>query len=195
MACTQTLKGLAQSCETNLAGIRKVYIANFEDVKSVALGTSEDKPFGDASITIADIVMNSTKKFHAYNFAKQTGSLTSTLTVDETNGVRYYTNEIVLQFNKMEAKKHLEVEALAAGQLAVIVADNNGKYWYVGADNYVSASAATAQSGQSFGDLNGYNTTMSAMSAYMPFEITGENGAALKDTDFTGENGIAEEAA
>lgn len=161
--CLQTLVGIASSCDTNLAGIKKVYLANSGEAKAEI----------DASThTITGITMETSKKFVGYSFAKQTGSLTSTITKDETNGVRYYTNEIALQFNKMEAAKHLEIEALAAGELVAIVLDNNGKYWYVGHDSYLSATDTTAQSGQSFDDLNGYNITMSAMSAFLPFEVT-----------------------
>ena len=111
-------------------------------------------------------------KFYTYKFNKQTGSLTSEMTKDETNGTLYYTNTIALQFTRLEGEKHFEIEALSRGQLSVIVLDNNGKYWFVGYDGYVSAANTTAQSGQSFDDLSGYNTTMSAMSAHLPFEIT-----------------------
>ena len=165
MGCSvHTLAGLAQStCETNLAGIKKAYIANYENVSAVTINES--------AYTISAITMVSGKKFYAYNFAKQTGSLTSTLTKDETNGTRYYTNEAALQFNKMEQKKHLEMSALCADPTAVIILDNNGKYWYIGYDSYVSASDGTAQTGQSFDDLNGYNLTLQAQSAYLPFEI------------------------
>lgn len=165
MGCLQALKGLAQStCETNLAGIKKVYIANYENVSAVTVD--------ETGYTVESITMSGDTKFYAYNFAKQTGSLTSTLTKDETNGTRYYLNVITLQFNKMEAKKHLEISALAADAVAVIVVDNNDKMWYVGKDAYASATDGTIQSGQSFDDLNGYQLTLQAQSAYLPFEIT-----------------------
>lgn len=168
MSCI-SLKGIGTNCETSLAGIKKIWIAESDNVKIVP---TFDEATGRLSSHVATLtIAESTKPFFPYSFAKQTGSLTSTITIDEANGVRYYTNEIALQFNKMEAEKHLEIEALAAGELVVIVLDNNGKYWAVGYDNYVSATAAGAQSGQAFGDLNGYTTTMSAMSAYLPFEV------------------------
>lgn len=163
MACIQTLAGLGQSCDVNLAGIKEVYLANIDDVSEVAVA--------EATHTVTALTMSGSAKFIGYKFAKQTGSFTSTLTKDEQNGSRYYTTELSLQFNKMEAKKHLEIEALAAGQLAAIVLDNNGKYWYVGYDNYLSATEATASAGQSFDDLNGYTTALSAMSGHLPFEI------------------------
>lgn len=164
MGCLpQALAGIAASCDTNLAGIKKAWIGEYENFTATADMTGH---------TITSLSgATSGVSLYAYSFAKQTGSLTSEITIDEANGVRYYTNTIALQFNKMEAKKHLEMQALAAGPLIVIVLDNNGKYWFIGYDNYVSASAETAQTGQSFGDLNGYNLTMDAMSAYLPFEI------------------------
>ena len=169
MGCSlHTLAGLPQSaCETNLAGIKKAYIANYENVASVAISGSDVED----SYVITAITMATDKKFYAYNFAKQTGSLASTLTKDEAKGTKYYTNVAALQFSKMEARKHLEFSALAADPTALIVEDNNGKRWYIGYDGYASSTEGTAQTGQSFDDLNGYNISLSAQSAYLPIEI------------------------
>ena len=35
MACAQTISGLAKDCEVNMGGIRKVFVAIFDDVASV----------------------------------------------------------------------------------------------------------------------------------------------------------------
>lgn len=165
MGCLQALKGLPQStCETNLAGIKKAYIANFENVSAVSVDFS--------AYTVSSISMATGGKFYAYNFAKQTGSLTSTLTKDEANGVRYYLNVAHFQFNKMEAKKHLEMSALGADPTAVIILDNNGKYWFLGYDSYCSATDSVSQTGVSFDELNGYTLDLQQQSAYLPFEIT-----------------------
>ena len=185
MGCLQALKGLPQSmCETNLAGIKKVYIANYENVDfaGVTFSGSTDTPDGSYVIT-SGLAMTGSTKFYAYNFAKQTGSLTSTLTKDETNGTRYYTNVVALQFSKLEARKHLEFSALAADPTALIVVDNNGKKWLIGYDNYASATEGTAQTGQSFDDLNGYNISLSAQSAYLPIEITQDITALVEEVD------------
>lgn len=185
MGCLQALKGLPQStCETNLAGIKKVYIANYEDVDFTNVVMSGGVSNNISYVITSGISMASGATFHAYNFAKQTGSLTTTLTKDETNGTRYYTNVVALQFSKLEARKHLEFSALAADPTALIVVDNNDKKWLVGYDTYASATEGTAQTGQSFDDLNGYNISLSAQSAYLPIELQ------LSDADF---NAITEE--
>lgn len=162
MACLSnyTLTGILADCNPNLAGISDVWIGYYEDVTVTTSGNS---------VTAFEIESGS--NLYHYSFAKQTGSLTSTLTVDETNGTRYYTNEIGLQFTKMEARKHMEMEALAAEHLAVIVKDNNGHYWFVGKDTYVSSADQVAQTGTSFEDLNGYTLTLSNQEPHLPYEI------------------------
>ena len=160
-----TLRGIEFDCNPNLAGIRDVYITYFDDVVVNPIYSAH---------TITAATLSSGVTWYKYSFAKNTSSLTSTLTKDEANGTRYYTNTITLVFNKLEAVKHLEVMALAAEKLAVIVVDNNGKKWYVGADAYVSGSASDATTGASADDRNGYEVTLEGTSAYLPFEYTGD---------------------
>ena len=169
-----TLNGILADCNPNLAGVQEAWLGYFGDF---------DVTVSESAHTVSTIqaASASTGKFYHYTFAKQTGSLNSTLTKDEANGTRYYTSTVTLQFSKIEAKKHLEVEALSAEQLVAIIKDNNGKYWYVGYDGYLSATEGTAQTGQSYDDLNGYNVTMNAMSAYLPFEIDYSKFSSLID--------------
>jgi hypothetical protein len=176
MACLTniTLMGLQHSCEANLAGIKKVYLGYFDDFTIT--------PSESGHTATIEAVEGGEGKLYPYTFAKRTGSLTSTLTKDETNGVRYYTHSINLQFNKMEAKKHLEMEAMAAESLIAIVVDNNNKSWIVGVDGYVSTSAQTAQTGQGYDELNGYTLTLDCMSAHLPYEITEADYSSLVQT-------------
>lgn len=159
-----TLSGIPYDCNPNLAGLREVYITYFDDA-TVAPNYSAH--------TISAVTLTSGVSWYTYSFARDTSSLTSTLTKDDANGTRYYTNTITLVFNKLEATKHLEVMALAAEKLAVIVVDNNGKKWYVGADAYVSGVSSETTTGASADDRNGYTVTIEGTSAYLPFEYTG----------------------
>lgn len=167
MAClsTYSLKGIPFDCASNLAGINVVYLGYKDDF---SVTPSED----GHSCTITG---GSGAKLYSYSFAKQTGSLTSTLTKDEANGTRFYTNTLALSFNKMEGAKHIEIEAMAAEALIGIAGDNNGKFWVIGSDSYLSANSATAGSGTSYSDKNGYDIELSAMSAHLPYEITKAN--------------------
>lgn len=159
-----TLAGIPFDCNPNLAGIKDLYITYYDDVEGKLSGNTETH-------TIATLPTGAT--WYRYSFAKNTSSLTSTLTKDDANGVRYYTNSIALVFSKLEASKHLEVMAMAAEKLAVLVVDNNDKKWIVGYDSYVSANEEEAATGASFDDRNGYSVTLEGTSAYLPFEYTG----------------------
>lgn len=155
MSCLKTLTGLGRSCESNIPGLRTVYFANREDVSDVA--------FEADGITVSAITMATEAKFYKYYFAKNTGSLVTTHVRSDENGNNYYTTTINLQFNKMEAAKHVEIEALAEGNLIAVAVDNNGKAHLVGYDDYLSSQGEEiATSGAGIDDRNGYTLTLTA---------------------------------
>ena len=172
MSCIQTLNGLARDCDGNMGGIVEVMIANFDDVTAKTLTDGK----------ISAISMASSTYFHSYYFPKNTGNLTSTYNLDPAAGVRYVTSQLLLQFNRMETTKRVEMTALAIGDLAVIVKDANGKYWYLGYDFPVSATAATAETGTASSDFNGYKVTLTDTSAEFPFEVPAEAIKSLIQT-------------
>lgn len=171
MSCTQTLSGLAKDCAANMGGIVEVLIANFDDVTGVTVSDG----------VISAITMASSKKFQKYNFAKNTGSLTSTYTIDAASGVKYVTSDLLLQFNRMQTAARVEITALALGDLAVIVKDANGKYWYLGKDEPVNASAGDGQTGTARSDANRYTITLQDESPEMPYEVDSSIVDALVD--------------
>ena len=160
MACNVTLMGIALDCGTNLSGIKAIYLANDASVGNVTV--SEEQ------ITAIDA---SAGTFYEYIPAKNTGSLTKTLTKNESTGVMYYTNEVVAQFNMMETPKRKELSNIDRGQFKAIVLDSNGKYWFLGYDNYVSASAVTGQTGAGLDDGNFYTLTLTDISTELPYEV------------------------
>lgn len=162
MSCVQTLSGLARDCNSNMGGIIEALIAPFDDVTAVTITDG----------VISAITMASSKKFKKYNFNKNTGNLTSTYNIDPASGVRYVTSDLLLLFNRMETTKRVEITALAMSDLAVIVKDANGKYWYLGKDEPVNASAADGQTGTARGDVNRYSITLQDTSLEMPYEVS-----------------------
>lgn len=164
--CNQTLAGIQLDCAASLGGIKTVYIANYGDVTSVEVD--------DANGEITGITMASGATFKPYQFRKQTGSMTSTLNVDETAGINYVSTQVSLVFTKQETSKRVEMSALALGKLAVIVLDSNGKYWYLGKDDYVSSTAGGGATGTAKGDQNAYTLTLTDESYTFPFEVLPE---------------------
>lgn len=165
MACTcssYNLAGLCRDCDGSLGGIKEVYIALHKDVASVTLNS--------AGTEISAITMNSGTTFYKYQLRKNTSSLTKTLNVAD-NGNTYVTSELNLVLGKMETKKRIEMCALSKEETAVIVLDANGKYWYLGFDEGVTASAGTGETGTNRTDNNQYTITLQDMSKEYPFEV------------------------
>ena len=161
MSCIQTLSGLAKDCAANMGGIVEVMIPNFADVTGVTITDG----------VVSAVTMAADAKFKKYSFAKNTGSLTSTYNIDAASGVKYVTSDLLLQFNRMETSKRVEITALSLGDLAVIVKDANGKYWYLGKDEPVNASASDGQTGTARADANRYTITLQDESLEMPYEV------------------------
>lgn len=161
MACLITLNGITLDCQPSLGGIKKVWLTQYSDVTGVTVDPESNM--------ISDIT--SAGEWKEYQFRKATGSLTSTLNVDETAGINYVSNELSLVFTKMETAKRIEIAALSIGQLCAIVLDSNGHYWFLGKDDYVSASAGAGNTGTAKGDQNAYTLTLSTDSDSYPYEI------------------------
>ena len=123
MSCSQLLNGIAADCQTNVGGVREVYIANYSDVTAIEVD--------DSSNMIKTITMADTAKFKKYSFKKNTSSMTSTLNVDPANG----------------------------------------KYWFLGQEEFVSATAGTAETGTNRSDGNRYTITLTDYSASYPYEV------------------------
>lgn len=171
MSCSQTLNGLVKDCTPSQGGIREVYLANRSEVQSVTI--TENK--------ITAITMAASGKFHKYAFRRDTGSLTSTYTIDKASGVKFVTSDLVLLFNRMETTKRIEISALAQAELVAIVKDANGVYHYLGYDDALEASAGDGQTGTAIGDANRYSITLQDVSKEMPYEVlVGDGGVDLE---------------
>ena len=163
MACSQVLNGIAADCQTNVGGVREVYIANYGDVTTIEVD--------DSSNMIKTITMAETAKFKKYAFKKNTSSMTSTLNVDPANGVNFVQTDLTVVFAKQETVKRMEIAKLSLGELRVIVLDANGKYWFLGQEEFVSATSGTAETGTNRTDGNRYQIVLTDYSSSYPYEV------------------------
>ena len=180
MICSQILGGITLDCTTNQGGIKKVWIAPYNKVKPIInIVEPDEQGYGGntneykkvTGFTYPESGDTFDKIFKEYEFRRGTASMTETFTGDETTGNNYVTQELSLVFTKKDTAKRVEMAALSVGQLAVIVLDNNGKYFYMGADDYVSASAGGSESGVAKSDRNAYTLTLKTESASYCYEV------------------------
>jgi hypothetical protein len=172
MACKSfALSGVTVPCKDNVGGIKEVYIIKTGEVLEKTLNTEKSQ--------IAEITTATETKFKTYKFRKGTGSMTSTASSDEAIGNFSVKTDLALQFSKMETSKRLEIMALCLEDVEVMVLDWNGKYWYLGFDFPVTATAATGVTGTNGTDLNGYTVTLTDNSTEFPYEVPAEIAKGL----------------
>ncbi len=157
MGCCRTFSGIARGCDPSVGGIKKAWIACYDSVTPTVV---------DNQITS---LTNSGEGFKEFEFKKQTGSVTQSFQAGDSN---YYEQTITLQFARQETAKQIEINALAVGDLVVIIQDNNGKYWYFGFDNPVTMSGNEATTGTAFSDLNGYDITLLGTDFQLAYEVS-----------------------
>lgn len=161
MSCSQTLSGITKDCNGNLGGIKRVLIANADDVASVTITSDE----------VSAITMSGGAVFHEYAFRPNTSSMTSTWQVNNENGTNYVQTLLSMVFNRMETTKRVAIMALAQADVVAIVEDNNGQYWYLGYDSPMFINAGDGPTGTAYADRNGYSITLEDDSKELPYMV------------------------
>ena len=164
MACnTVTLSSIDARCDSSIGGIKRVLIANVDDIQSVLIDETSQK--------VKEISLVQGKKFEQWRFRKGTGSYSSSVARDLAIGNDTCTTEVNLQFSRAEAQKRLDIQSAINANCVIIVEDLYGEYLYLGLENEVSITSATMASGTATSDLSGFTLTFQDISTELPHFI------------------------
>lgn len=185
MACTATIIAIPFDCQTNLAGVDRFWLAAYGDIKFGKVSERVDAP--DAQKTVGGIIIEAENvkvgekaaKLIEFVPAKNTASITKTMTKNDSTGVKYWNNEIVAQFNHMDADKREALDNLDGSEVAGIVKDKNGIYWAIGYEQSATVTAATGQTGAAADDGNFYSVTITDVTGSRMRTIKAEVAEAL----------------
>ena len=141
------------SCGYSLPQIVNLYVANFADVKNVAVTEKEDE--------ISGITMVSGATFHVIEPAKNSASFTDEYVTND-NGARYRTQTITFSVTgQYDKDKHNALDALSLGKYFVVAKTAEGSYIAFGRRTGLEASAAS-NAGGSADNTNGMTITLTA---------------------------------
>ena len=159
MACN-TITTILKGCDSNIGGITSILINDQDNVTGPILTT--DWVITDFG-TLAD-------QFIPFEFRRNTGMYTEEAAIDLVNGSSYVTQTITLIFHRREAAKSKSIKILGEGQrdLALVVGDANGKYWYF---PNAQLTAVTEGSGTSKADGSKYSISFVAENENLAFEV------------------------
>lgn len=161
--------GFSRDCSDSIGGIEEILISERDNVTAFTLANHE----------ITAITQASSTNFYKYELKKESGSLTSTSTIDPVGGTSFYDNVAAFTINKLSAAKSNELKLAILARLFVIVKDNNGAYWSLGADAFAEGSSLVAQTGQAFGDANQYQIEITDKSKFPCYAVQSSVVAGL----------------
>ena len=189
MSCVpKYLTSIDTSCGSNLPSIKSLWIGQFDSstFTYTYLQNGSQNVTDDDGNPIIETVSGATlkegsKPWVIFNFKKNTGELTSEMTVND-NGSHYYTNSATCTFAKIDNGKRLSLEAVSSGECTMIVLDSNNQHWLIGAENSVAMTTLTATTGVAVGDSNQYSVTLSAEESHMPILIDKDQAQTIINT-------------
>jgi hypothetical protein len=159
MACT-TLTSILKGCDSNIGGITSIYVNDMDNVT------------GPISVTdyVIDDFGTLVDPFIPFEFRRNTGMYTEEAAIDLVNGSSFYTQTVTLIFHRREAAKSKAIKILGEGQrdLALVVGDANGKYWYF---PKAQLTAVTEGSGTAKADGSKYSVTFVAENEALAYEV------------------------
>jgi hypothetical protein len=161
MACILNT-GYSIGCRDNIGGIQEVYIGDYNgDTLTFILGVDD----------IIGTFSAGTSSFYSFEQEIETGSFNQTGQFSTENGTSFYEQTLELTVHKMDAALRNQIKILGQGKWRVLIKDQRGKYWLMGAQNPVRLSAATPGLGKAYGDLNGAILTFMGKEPVPAYEV------------------------
>jgi streptogramin lyase len=159
MSCAITT-GRKEPCKNSIAGIHSVYFSNY----------------GTATYTIGadDSVTAMAGTWYCYD-VKGGSNLTQNIVASRDNGTTLFDQVLTLQLKKLSPTDNKELKLLAYGRPQIVVADNSGNSWFVGARDGADVTGGTIVTGTAKGDLYGYTLTFTAQEGSPANFVTGSS--------------------
>lgn len=157
MATCSQITSILKSCDSNIGGIKALYLWDMEDQYLTSPEFSQDA--NTWTITALDITQNGANTPVVYQFIRNSSNYTEEYTIDLVNGSTFVTTTVTANFSRREAGKSKSIKLLTEGQryLGALVLDSNGIYWLF---QDLQLSASTEGSGTAKADGSKYTVTL-----------------------------------
>ena len=166
MACGQLKDFTLDSCSGNIGGIKRVWLAEYDNGNVISTGETDDVK----SVTAVTLASGIT--WHEFPLKKNSANAESAYQVGDGGSVFCQTT-LTMNFNKQDAAKRMAIQSLALNELIAIYEDANGNRWFLGYDNPVTMSEGGGSTGQQKTDLNSYNVSLVDDSMELPLPVSG----------------------
>lgn len=160
MACA-IASGYTKDCRDSIGGIKTIYITELANKSTLT----------HASALISAFTLSSGKKFWTYEVEQATATASDDLKPNKANGSLYYEHKVTMPLVKRSATMSHVLKLIAQNDVMIIVLDQNGNYWLLGANNGLSVQDSTSPFGTAMGDLNGYTINFMGMDSVPALQV------------------------
>jgi|688.fasta_scaffold496005_1 hypothetical protein len=150
MACVSFSGGIAKDCENNIGGLTKVYLTDFDNITGIT----------QSGGTVSSITMAAMTDFYEFEFNRNSATFTEDLVKSVEAGSALFEQTLTLTIPRRDVSKRNTLSLLTQRDLAVIIKDSNGLYWYPGQVEGMYLSESTSTSGTAKADGSNYVLTL-----------------------------------
>lgn len=159
--------GIPRECRDNAGGLRKVYLANKNDIVSVtpALGSITDLG------VVTQITMATGTTFFEFSSTKESSNFVQNIQSNQANGTVGIEQVLSLTFSKMTGTKSKQIDLINSAEMVAIAEDYNGRYFLLGEFGALETNGGSAETGTALADLNGYKLTLRSLEKSLAREV------------------------
>lgn len=150
MACVSFSGGISLNCENNIGGLTKVFLTDFDSVTGLTA----------AGGTVSAIDLAQGEVFYEFEFNRNSAEFTEDLVKSVEAGSALFEQTLTLTIPRRDVAKRNTLGLLTQRDLAVIIKDSNGIYWYPGLVEGMYLSESTSTSGAAKADGSNYVLTL-----------------------------------
>lgn len=169
MACVSFSGGIAKDCENNIGGLTKLYLTDFDNIVS----------YVQAGGTVSTITMASASNFYEFEFNRNSATFTEDLVKSVEAGSALFEQTVTVTIPRRDVAKRNTLALLTQRDLACIIKDSNGLYWYPGAVEGLYLSESTSTSGTAKADGSNYTLTLKGFEVDRAFGVASGIVSAL----------------
>ena len=155
MACVSFSGGIGKDCDNNIGGLTKLYLTDFDNIYSYTASGG----------TVSAITLATASKFYEFDFNRNSATFTEDLVKSVEAGSALFEQTITVTIPRRDVAKRNTLALLTQRDLAVIVKDSNGFFWYPGQVEGVYLSESTSTSGTAKADGSKYVLTLKGFEA------------------------------
>lgn len=161
MACVSFSGGIAKDCENNIGGLTKLYLTDFDNIVT----------YTQSGGTVSAITMASASNFYEFEFNRNSATFTEDLVKSVEAGSALFEQTVTVTIPRRDVAKRNTLALLTQRDLACIIKDSNGLYWYPGAVEGLYLSESTSTSGTAKADGSNYTLTLKGFEVDRAFGV------------------------